>query len=69
MRTITSSRIKKITYKGIEDVYNMEVEGTHCFSVNGGYIVHNCRYATEYIWRNMENTYSYPMYGLSDIGL
>lgn len=28
-----------------EDVYNLEVEDTHCFAVNGGYIVHNCRYA------------------------
>ncbi len=36
----------------LEDVYNMEVEDTHCFSVNGGYIVHNCRYATEHIWKN-----------------
>jgi hypothetical protein len=25
-----------------EDVYNMEVIGTHNFSVNGGLIVHNC---------------------------
>jgi len=31
----------------LEDVYNMEVENTHCFAVNGGYIVHNCRYAIE----------------------
>ena len=25
-----------------EDVYNMEVIGTHNFAVNGGVIVHNC---------------------------
>jgi len=44
-------KIKAITEKPcVEDVYNMEVENTHCFAVNGGYIVHNCRYATEYIW-------------------
>jgi hypothetical protein len=33
-----------------EDVYNMEVEYTNCFAINGGYIVHNSRYATEEIW-------------------
>lgn len=27
---------------GEESVYNMEVDGTHCFAVNGGLIVHNC---------------------------
>lgn len=32
----------------LEDVYNMEVEDTHCFAINGGYIVHNCRYAIEH---------------------
>ena len=31
----------------LEDVYNLEVEDTHCFAVNGGLIVHNCRYAIE----------------------
>ena len=30
-----------------EDVFNMEVEKTHCFAVNGGFVVHNCRYAIE----------------------
>ncbi len=25
-----------------EDVYNMEVENTHCFSVEGGLLAHNC---------------------------
>ena len=39
------------------DVYNMEVDGTHCFAVNGGIIVHNCMDAVRYfvqtkrIWR------------------
>jgi hypothetical protein len=36
--------IKKIEPIGLQDVYNMEVEGHHNFSVNGGLIVHNCRY-------------------------
>jgi len=45
MQTI---KIKKIVKEEeLEDVYNMEVEDTHNFSVNGGYIVHNCRYAIE----------------------
>lgn len=37
-----TAKIKSITYLGKEDVYNMEVEGHHNFSVNGGLIVHNC---------------------------
>jgi len=31
----------------LEDVYNLEVENTHNFAVNGGFIIHNCRYASE----------------------
>lgn len=62
-------KIKSIKLKGIEDVFNMEVDNTHCFSVNGGYIVHNCRYATEYIWSNANSTYQIVEYGLEDLGL
>ena len=40
MRNI--SRIKSIEIIGNEDVYNMEVEAHHNYSVNGGLIVHNC---------------------------
>lgn len=29
------------------DVYNLEVPATECFAINGGIIVHNCRYAIE----------------------
>jgi hypothetical protein len=47
---VTAVKIKSIRLKGVEDVYNLEVDKTHCFSVNGGYIVHNCRYASEWIW-------------------
>lgn len=35
-------KIKSIKLIGYEDVYNMEVEKYHNFSVNGGLIVHNC---------------------------
>lgn len=34
--------IESIEFIGNEDVYNMEVEKYHNFSVNGGLIVHNC---------------------------
>ncbi|GBR73956.1 hypothetical protein NO1_1212 [Candidatus Termititenax aidoneus] len=30
-----------------QDVYNLEVPDTECFAVNGGLIIHNCRYAIE----------------------
>lgn len=35
-------KIKSIEIDGQEDVFNMEVESHHNFSVNGGFIVHNC---------------------------
>lgn len=31
-----------------QPVYNFEVDGTHCFAVNGGIIVHNCMDAMRY---------------------
>ena len=34
--------VKSVEIIGKQDVYNMEVAGTHCFAVNGGVIVHNC---------------------------
>ena len=34
--------VAKIEIELNEDVYNMEVIGTHNFAVNGGVIVHNC---------------------------
>ena len=34
--------IKSVKLDGYEDVYNMEVKGTHNFAVNGGLIIHNC---------------------------
>lgn len=35
-------KINSIRYAGKADVYNMEVEGTHDFIVQGGVISHNC---------------------------
>lgn len=43
-----TARIAKIEKVGFEDVYNMEVEDNHNFSVNGGMIVHNCMDDTRY---------------------
>ena len=40
--------IEEITFDGCEDVYNMEVECHHNFSVNGGFIIHNCLDALRY---------------------
>ena len=54
-------KVKKVRVKAVrttgrrEDVYDLTVPDYHCFSVNGGIIVHNSidavRYATERIWR------------------
>ena len=35
-------KIKSIEYAGKSDVYNMEVEDTHSFVIQGGVISHNC---------------------------
>lgn len=41
-------RVVSVRLRGAQDVYNMEVAGTRCFSINGGLIVHNCLDATRY---------------------
>ena len=50
--------IAKIEIEPNEDVYNMEVIGTHNFSVNGGVIVHNCmddiRYFVNTVLKNKQ---------------
>lgn len=35
-------KVKCVVYAGKADVYNMEVEDTHNFIVNGGIVAHNC---------------------------
>lgn len=35
-------KVKSITYAGKADVFNMEVEDTHNFVIQGGVIAHNC---------------------------
>lgn len=49
-------KVKSIKKVDKQDVYNMEVEKYHNFSVNGGIIIHNCidgiRYGTEPLRNN-----------------
>lgn len=42
-------RIKRIRPAGKADVYNMEVEETHDFVIQGGVISHNCADETRYM--------------------
>ena len=42
-------KVKSVTAAGKSDVYNMEVDDTHNFVIQGGAIAHNC--ADE--WRYM----------------
>ena len=42
MPTIERVKVKSVKYIGKADVYNMEVDRHHNFSINGGIIVHNC---------------------------
>ena len=51
-------KIKSIEYAGKADVYNMEVDDTHDFVVNGGFVVHNCYDALKYVC--MENPLNPP---------
>lgn len=40
--TARTAKVIAVEEDGEEAVYNMEVDETHCFAVNGGLIVHNC---------------------------
>lgn len=42
MEIKTEVKIKSIEFDGYEDVFNMEVADHHNYSVNGGFILHNC---------------------------
>lgn len=41
MAPTTRQKVTKIRYLGREKVYNLDVPGNQCFSVNGGILVHN----------------------------
>ena len=42
-------KIKSITSAGKADVFNMEVEDTHNYVVNGGFVAHNCYDMLRYV--------------------
>ena len=42
-------KIKSIRYAGKMDVYNMEVDDTHDFVIQGGVISHNCADEVRYM--------------------
>lgn len=42
-------KVKRIIYAGKADVYNMEVEDTHNYVVNGGFVAHNCYDECRYV--------------------
>lgn len=44
---VTTSKVKRITPKGVKHVYDIEVKGTHNFYANG-INVHNCAFFTAY---------------------
>lgn len=46
-------KIASIEYAGKEDVYNMEVDDTHDYLIQGGIVSHNCYDAIRYVC--MEN--------------
>lgn len=48
LNSVPATQVVAIEPCGNADVYNMEVEHTHSFSVQGGLIVHNCLDALRY---------------------
>lgn len=42
-------RVKSVKPAGKADVYNMEVDGTHSFVIQGGVISHNCADEVRYM--------------------
>lgn len=41
-------KVKRVYRAGTADVYNMEVEDTHDFVIQGGVVAHNCADETRY---------------------
>lgn len=48
-RSKMGAEVVSIRTAGLHDVFNLEVDDTHAFAVNGGLIVHNCADDTRYI--------------------
>lgn len=42
-------KVLSITPAGKADVFNMEVEDTHDYVVNGGFVAHNCYDEARYV--------------------
>lgn len=42
-------KVKSVRYLGKADVYNMEVDDTHDFVIQGGVISHNCADEARYL--------------------
>ena len=51
-------KVKQITRCGKADVYNMEVDETHDFVIQGGVVAHNCYDQIRYVC--MENPIAPP---------
>lgn len=56
---LKTEKIKSIKFHSYQDVYNMEVENHHNYSVEGGFIIHNCidalRYSVERFYKPETN--------------
>lgn len=50
-------RVVLVEYIGKQDVYNLEVDDHHNFSVNDGLIVHNCCDALRYSYETLRLTF------------
>ena len=70
-------KIKSITRAGKADVFNMEVEDTHNFVIQGGVIAHNCADEVRYFCMSRpikprvaskpDEYYKSPLYAALDI--
>ena len=64
--TARTAKVIAVEEDGEEAVYNMEVDGTHCFAVNGGLIVHNCMDDIRYFANTILRHKVKPGRGLED---
>ncbi|MEG0153378.1 MAG: hypothetical protein RR744_09470 [Cellulosilyticaceae bacterium] len=66
---INCGEVLKVEFDGIEDVYNMEVDTHHNFSVNGGLIIHNCIDACRYGVENEINSKKLKVKSKAKLGI
>ena len=48
-KAVSWRQVELISVAGYHDVYNLEVDDTHAFAVNGGIVIHNCADESRYI--------------------